>query len=161
MSIYTEECPFLHEGWFCSNIPHHLFPWWYILDIYIPHTQWQGRISRAREGRLLGQKKRGNVIAAKWSLSHRGLSNHSLLHLTLSPLCNFPNLVLHLQVMHAFTLNRQINYAKSCKSLFSLIFLPLVTALKATLLWIVLFFTWPLLLQESCPGPEKYASRLW
>ena len=62
------------------------------------------------------------------------------------------------EVMHAFTLDGQINYAKSCGSLYPLrpflIFLPLVTALKAALGWIVFFFTWPLLLQESCPGPE-------
>jgi len=43
-----------------------------------------------------------------------------------------------IEVMHAFTLDGQINYAKSCGSLYpllhsSLIFLPLVTALKAAL----------------------------
>jgi len=42
-----------------------------------------------------------------------------------------------LEVMHAFTLDGQINYAKSFGSLFlvrsSLIFPPLVTALKAAL----------------------------
>ena len=54
---------------------------------------------------------------------------------------------------------------KLCKKLkitLSSIFLPLVTALKAAPWWIVFFFTWPLLLQESCPGPEKCVQvKIW
>jgi len=79
----------------------------------------------------LGQKKRGNVICRVITFSPRTFKSFSPPS-HLKPIMQFSQFGVAFEVMHAFTLDGQINYAKSCKSLCRspsfLILLPLVTS---------------------------------
>jgi len=85
---------------------------------------------------LEAEKERNCHCTVMITFSPRTFKSFSL-NLTFSPLCNLPHFGVAFEVMHAFTLDGEINYAKSCGSLYPLrpflIFLPLVTALKAAL----------------------------
>jgi len=159
MSIYTEVCPFQHEGRLCSNIPHHLwlfvmnrteFPWWYILDIYRTHSGRDEFLGRGRTD--------------SWGRKREELSLHSDGHFLTQDfqiILSSNSLLAHYAIWCCIQSDARVHTRwtdKLCKKLkitLCSIFLPLVTALKAAPWWIVFFFTWPLLLQESCPGPRS------
>ena len=168
-------CTMLLSHWrkICSNIPY----LWFIAFChklnkvstrYIPHTQWLGRISRARALRAgsffrTGEKRKCHCTVITFSPRKDFLSNHFHPLSLLAHYAVFPILCCNLKwCTHSRSMDRQI--MQSCKSLFSA---PpsryswpscINCTLKPPYYGVKVFpFTWPLLLQESCPRPEKNA----
>ena len=136
-------------------------------DIYRTHSGWDEFLERGHSGQALffrtGEKRKCHCTVITFSPRKDFLSNHFLLLSLLDHYAVFPILCCNLKwCTHSRSMDRQI--MQSCKSLFSA---PpsryswpscINCTLKPPYYGVKVFpFTWPLLLQESCPRPEKNA----